>query len=467
MSKIHPDDPRLTAYALGELPRLQAREIERAALLEAGVQESLDELAETRDVLSEAYQAVPLQLGLDRRNLVHQAGLGPDSAHLVSIDRRRRVVRAIGVITAAAALITLAFVALQHTPVSHGDDILAKKPLTKEEKMRIRVLLEGVGAPTGLAAQQISLPEVPGEGENSRPADAEYQAVVQLIRNNPDHFFKGIGRERVMAALPEILRLPGMRENPFVSPLDVERTKIPVTSGTTGFKLVECFVRDKGELPPRATVRIEELINHVPYRDEGDARLDNIMLGAELMKCPWDERKVLLSVLVQNRTDRLLPPDAALTLAVNPEAVHSYRLIGYASGGDDPENALRRGLDPDKSNMVLYELIPSDPEVLYKHEILCRLNLELGGHFDRLLEVPVVSPPRDWNNASLNVRTAAVIAGYGMILRESDYRGELDAGLLRQLAQDVLEDSELTEPRHQDALQLVTQSLALMEVPGG
>ena len=466
MSQIHPDDPRLTAYALGELSRFQAREVERLALLDETVQESLEELTETRDALAEAYQSIPLELGGARRTLVHQAGLGPESAHLVSIDRRRRILRAAGVITAAAALLVGAFVVLQTIQVDNGKDALAKNPLTPEEKLRIRVLLKGVAAPEALADLQMELPYVQDNGQRGRPADAEYQTVVQLIRENPDRFFKGIGRERVMAALPEILRLPRLRENPFVSPYDVPETEIPVTSGSSGYRLVECFVRDKGTLPPRSTVRIEELINHLSYRDDGDARLDNIMLGAELMKCPWDDEKVLLSVLVQNRTERLLPSDAALTLEVNPKSVKSYRLIGYASAGEDSVGDFRRGLAPDSSNMVLYELIPDDPAVLYKHEILCRLHLELGGHFDRLLEVPVVSPPRDWNNASLNVRTAAVIAGYGMILRESDYRGELDAGLLRQLAQDVLEDSELTEPRHQDALQLVTQSLALLEVPG-
>jgi hypothetical protein len=117
--------------------------------------------------------------------------------------------------------------------------------------------------------------------------------------------------------------------------------------------------------------------------------------------------------------------------------------------------------------MVLYELLPSDREALVRHEIFCRLQLSVGGDFDRLLEVPIVSPPRDWHNASLNVRTAAVIAGYGMILRESNFRGDLDAELLRQLARDVLEDSEFSEPEHQDALRLVYDSLALLESAEG
>lgn len=467
MSKIHPDDPRLTAYVLGELSKAQARELEREALLDPALHDAIQELTATRDALQAAHRSAPLTLGRDRRNRVHQAGLGPEAARLVSLDRRRRVMRAVGVITAAAAMIVAAFIALKTMPVDGGEKITAKAPLTVEEKMRIRLLLEGVGAPSGLAANSVALPVVPGADAEARPDDAEYQAVVSLLRENPDVFFEGIGRDRVLAALPEILRLPRMRENPFVSPHDVTRTQIPVTSGSSGYKLVECFVRNKGELPPRSTVRIEELINHVPYHDDGDARLDNIMLGAELMRCPWDERKVLLSVLVQNRTDRLLPSDTALTLEVNPEFVRSYRLIGYASGGEDSETALRRGLDPDRSNMVLYELLPSDRDILVNHEVMCRLQLSLGGDFDRLLEVPVVSPPREWANASLNVRTAAVIAGCGMILRESDYRGELSPGLLRQLAQDVLDDSDLTEPMHQEAIQLVYESLALLEVSEG
>ena len=42
MSKrIHPEDPRVTAYALGELSRTERGEVERAALLNPAVQEAL------------------------------------------------------------------------------------------------------------------------------------------------------------------------------------------------------------------------------------------------------------------------------------------------------------------------------------------------------------------------------------------------------------------------------------------
>ena len=44
MKRIHPEDPRITAHALGELPSGEAAELERAALLNPAVQEALDVL---------------------------------------------------------------------------------------------------------------------------------------------------------------------------------------------------------------------------------------------------------------------------------------------------------------------------------------------------------------------------------------------------------------------------------------
>jgi len=466
MNSLHPDDPRLTAYVLGELPANEARDVEHEALLRAEIQAAVEDLILVCKTVHTTYETGPLQLDERRRAAVHLAGRTPQAQKLVLVDRRRRWARAVGVISAAAIFILAGFLVLKNTSVNPVTPV-AGAELTKDEEARLRVLLEGVGAPEVLARYQIDLPVAPdraGVPEISAPVpeDAEYQAIVQLIQDHPDLFFDGIGRERVMAALPRLLRLPKLRENPFVSAREVSRTRIPVTSGTMGYKLVECFVRSRGVLPPRATVRIEELINHVPYHDTGDAVLDDVMLGAELVQCPWDPEKLLLSVLVQNRTDKLLPSDTALSLEVKPEFVSSYRLIGYASGGEASEDLLHRGLGADRSNMVLYELQPASPDVLENTEVICRVGLTLGAENDRALIVPIASPPRDWVNSSLNVRTAAVIAGYGMVLRESDYCGELDAELLGQLAQEVLSDEKLVEPQQQEALELVRDSLGLM-----
>ena len=43
MKRIHPEDPRVTAHALGELPKHEAAEVERAALANPAVQAAMDE----------------------------------------------------------------------------------------------------------------------------------------------------------------------------------------------------------------------------------------------------------------------------------------------------------------------------------------------------------------------------------------------------------------------------------------
>ena len=462
MKKLHPEDPKLTAYILGELPPAEMREIEREAALRPDIQTAIDDLIMTGQAIHGAYSTGRMHLDEGRRAAIHVAGRSPQAERLVMTDRKRHWRRATLVTSAAAILILAVVLTLKNTPVTSNETLADS--LTEEQEVQLRLWFEGVEAPDALVRYQVNLPVVSGsDTEIASAEEAGYQAVLDLMQENPDLFFEGVDPESVKAALPNLLRLPELKENPFVSANEVARTQIPVTSGTMGYKLVERFVRDQGVLPPRATVRIEELINHVPYRDTGDAILDDVMLGAELVRCPWDPEKLLLSVLVQNRTDKLLPADTALALEVNSDFIRSYRLIGYASGdGKDSSHRLHRGLGADRSNMVLYELQPATSSVLRNHEVLCRAGLSLGAHIDRALIVPVASPPRDWNNSSLNMRTAAVIAGYGMVLRESNYRGKLNAELLAQLAKDVLKDADLVEPQQQEALELVRDSLRLL-----
>ncbi len=64
MSKrIHPEDPRVTAYVLGELSHAEAAEVERAALLNPTLQEALDETRQMAGLLGNVFGERSLELG--------------------------------------------------------------------------------------------------------------------------------------------------------------------------------------------------------------------------------------------------------------------------------------------------------------------------------------------------------------------------------------------------------------------
>ena len=143
--------------------------------------------------------------------------------------------------------------------------------------------------------------------------------------------------------------------------------------------------------------------------------------------------------------------DVKFQLEFNPSKVESYRLIGYENRllndedfNDDAKDAGEMG----SGHMVtaLYEIVPSgagenrtsiDPlkyqnlsshriqEESYSEELLTiKVRYKKPeGHTSMLLEKPVKADAGDIEGASENLRFAAAVAEFGMILRESEFKG--------------------------------------------
>jgi hypothetical protein len=472
MKRIHPEDPRITAHALGELPSGEAAELERAALLNPAVQEALDEARQLARLLGEVLGDKDLVLGEDRRETIRRAGRQPEVHELASASPYRRWGRVAAVMAAAAVLLVGGVWMLQQIPVTmfgNGGEI-AKTP----EEVRMRILLAPVDQPHRVARITQGTPVAPALSDDpgAEPAgespDPEYLRLTRLLQEDPEAFFQDVRQVARSAAMRDLAELPNLVDNPFVSAREESRAVVPMVSGGASFPLVERFVRGEEKLPPRNAVRVEELINHVIYQDEGDAELDGIRLGAELVRCPWDERRLLLGVLLRNDSDKMLPVSKALRLDVKPDVIRSYRLLGYADTGSGGGAGLtaQRGLPPGWSNFVLYELNPAQRAVFTEHWVLVRAGLAVGEESMRGLIVPVTSPPRDWGNASPNFKTASVLAAYGMLLRDSFYKGGLEPTLVRELAEDAMRDVSTGDLIQREALQLVIDSESLLIAAG-
>ncbi|MBN2864031.1 MAG: von Willebrand factor type A domain-containing protein [Bacteroidales bacterium] len=160
--------------------------------------------------------------------------------------------------------------------------------------------------------------------------------------------------------------------------------------------------------------------------------------------------------------------DVKFQLEFNPAVVESYRLIGYENRilndedfNDDTKDAGEMGA----GHMVtaLYELIPAgsggnhvsiDPlkyqesrstvRNKYNNEMLTikvRYK-EPGGTSSFLLEKTVADSDKNIEKASENLRFAAAVAEFGMILRDSEYRGSATLESARNLAGSARGDDE-------------------------
>ena len=63
---------------------------------------------------------------------------------------------------------------------------------------------------------------------------------------------------------------------------------------------------------------------------------------------------------------------------------------------------------------------------------------EPAGDVSKLLQFPLTGKPISLSTASENFRFAAAVASFGMVLRESKYKGTGDFGLVQSLAKNAV-----------------------------
>lgn len=152
-----------------------------------------------------------------------------------------------------------------------------------------------------------------------------------------------------------------------------------------------------------------------------------------------DSEEEMMKVFVNERAKfHSVANDAKIQITFNPETVKSYRLIGYENrvlSNDDFENDDKDAgeIGAGQTITALYELIPQTD---YATGDEC-------GTFDFRYKkafgqesIPLACTIREDGKAmSENMRFAAGIAAFGMILRESPYKGSATFEMAEQLAQ--------------------------------
>jgi Ca-activated chloride channel family protein len=160
--------------------------------------------------------------------------------------------------------------------------------------------------------------------------------------------------------------------------------------------------------------------------------------------------------------------DVKFQLEFNPSMVESYRLIGYENrllNDEDFNNDTKDAGEMGSGHMVtaLYEIVPNgsgeslpsiDPlkyqspkvsrEETYSDEMLTiKVRYKKpDGNTSMLLEKPVKSTAYDIEGASENLRFAAAIAEFGMILRESEFKGSSSLESAAKLAKSAKGEDE-------------------------
>ncbi len=315
--------------------------------------------------------------------------------------------------------------------------------------------------------------------ENTDATKAPLSANLSDIRDDP--WFWTRARPLAIAAMFAVFAVIGLaifgsnklREKE-IAQADQRSTTIPPRSRAVeaevddaqnpiaSYAIVQRFIND-GLLPPKDSVRIEEMINYFTYNYPRPKPDELFSIDVEVAGCPWADSHRLVRIGFRGReiADPVVKKDVAqqidgapVTIArevkiqveFNSAMVTSRRLMGY------DKRMLRKDFNNDEIDVgeiaaghmvtALYEVVPVDgaaspsvpPVDPLKYSVppenarsnsseMLTVKLRYKkpeSDKSELLERAVVDDGKQFANASADFKFAAAVAEFGMLLRDSD-----------------------------------------------
>lgn len=401
---LTPEDPRLTAWLLGELSDRDARDVKHAVAVDPALQLAVREIEAVQRSLSDVLSSGRVSLFPRQRNAILLEARRMDvvrSASAVGFPKRR-VSWFFPV--AAAAVLALACWLLVLLPGQQGDppSDLAKHPVSPEQA-------DGPEAwPSSLDAGPIQ----PSTQSNS--VDLDFPVLIP--------------RQRVTVSDQPVLPLP-------------------VRAGRHSLGWIRGSIRERKCLPSVHAVRLEEILNQFPLYPAGVASVAHgVALSSESVACPWSPDSQLLLIAWQAAKER--DCDLSAFFHPNPGGVQTYRLLGYSRVAGAQAGHLPTRLDAGSVHSLLIELQPREGMESFG-KILWKVN----GKDAPTLVLPAgrLAPP------SRDARFAALVASYSQWL--SGQTDALDGRILARMAEDLRVGPLPTE--REDFLLLVDETAEL------
>src|SRR6266705_2772942 len=207
-------------------------------------------------------------------------------------------------------------------------------------------------------------------------------------------------------------------EHPFVSVSSNPRSSFPIVVTSASYSEVLQSI-NAGILPPKNTVRIEQMINYFNYDYPGPPADEPFSVNVDVVSCPWEQSHRLMRIGLKGRKAssdvhgaNVIAKDAKIDVEFNPVRVGSYRLIGSGY-----------------TVTALDELVPVAQQIVTRQEAQTLLSAKLqfkkpdGNGEVQSIERSVTDDGVDFAQAHPDLKFAAAVAEFGMILRDSEYKG--------------------------------------------
>jgi hypothetical protein len=423
--KPDPEDPRPTAYLLGEMDADEAAAFELAAAADPDLQAALQDQAALHHNLTQTLEVGTERLTPAQHATVLQSARKLDrSSNTISINVQRRRRKPWLAFLATAAAVALAFLILSSFPAKEPRQTAETTPAT----------------------------ETPQDTPSLPPADPVLPDAV--AENNP-----------ISPPAPPA-GIPTLRTRESVTVAEAPTLQLPVYSGKSSLAALSQSIREERRLPAPESIRLEELLNSFPLRLGGvtavarvakspwhpDTRETGVTshaatLACETLSCPWKPSAKLLFISVRGNPN----DDCEANLVFRPNATHvfRYRLLGYAPIEGNPAEPMPTRLAAGAAHTLVIEIDPSTAT-----GELGTLEWTVNGQPAAGIAItrnPDAEPSDD-------ARFAALVCTYAQWLA-GEQAGIIDAELLAALAREIA--AETLPAERTDFLDLLNQSLRL------
>jgi hypothetical protein len=440
-SKLQPDDPRLTAFALGELAGDEHDLVAAAVAADRALADAVAEIRATSAQLSAALanEALPeaniAEILLNGNAVTRRASEDVAPAPVVERPgheswRTHRKVRPFPyflITSLAAACFVVEF-------------LVRDRAREREAAQRLAELRER-------------------QDLEKRFNDG---LIIELARSST------ASRADDMRASGGSGSSASTGENAFVAVAQNKVSTFPINVATASYADVRGFLA-RGERPPRDDVRIEEMVNYFPYDYAPPAATDPTPFAPslEVAAAPWAAGHRLVRIGLKARetgnASNTIAKDVSVQVEFNPAQVQAYRLIGYENHVLAKEDFAKAAVDAGDvgaghSVTALYDVIPvgvswkpeaaadapayqspgpteiasaspTPQSALHTPQSSELLTVTLryklpGSDASEQADFALADHGTSFADASADFKFAAAVASFGMLLRDSPHRGD-------------------------------------------
>ena len=444
-NKLTDNDPRITAYVLGELPRNEAEEIAR--FLDAPLNGPLKREVNRIDALSVMLtqtlnlgnaETTNLKLSPSQRDAIFRSAKAPTAKDVCSAHQSAWL-RPVLVTLAAAAVVTISFIVLYNVESDKETLTGASFSELTDDKLSAPIQPSDVGWEDGasiVSSQGAELPNV----------DLESAGVS--IGADPEQLLKLI-------------------ENDWVNRSDKAVTRIPLVCGKASWNWVKTNIEENSVLPDKNAIRVEEILNAFSYEEPSDLVQTFTTSGVELVTCPWDVERMIAVILVKNTHSESIEIESSVTFS---ESVEKYRLVGYAKAESEEQNIIAPAkitMGAGESHIVMYE-IETIADIEDAADVLS-LNIRATAmQEDKVINeeesLKIQFSERSWTKAVQDVEFALIIADWCRVITTSNHPADNGSAQITEMIQRFQRMRNLTNEQS-EVMEVLTKGLEIYSSP--